>query len=136
MKKIILASATALLLLTGINHAYAEKLDAAAIKALFIGKTVTSYHTRKDFDVKAYYDPDGTVYGIRDDSIWQRHWEIRDDGNICIIYKERDKEFCRIIKKIDGKYYKYKVKGNGNEIRVIEYRQFEDGNTENYKWVE
>ena len=55
-------------------------------------------------------------------------------SEMCI--RDSGKTRCRIIKKVDGVYYKYKVKGNGNEIRIVEYKSFTQGNPNNYKFVE
>ena len=124
---------TILLLAFGLSTAEAKDLTGDEIRALFSGKTIHSYHERKDFDIVAFYAPDGTVRMERKGDTWTGKWRI-DGNNICLQLNDPysgvpRKERCRIIAEEDGVYKKYKVKDNGNRVHIITYRKFEDGNT-------
>jgi len=131
MRRIIIT--TALLMMTGMNLAHAEQLDAAAVKALYNDQTVNAFNLIKDIESTTYFNPNGKFYGTRDDSIFQGEWEVKDDGNICLTFAN-GKTRCRLMQKIDGTYYKVKVKGNGKIKRILEYKSFTKGNPNNFKW--
>ena len=130
MKKIsVLYFPTLLLLMLASQAVFAKDLTKDEVTSLFSGKTVDAYHVKKDFEIKTYYDPDGTYKQIRDGEKRSGEWQVRDDGYMCMSSSHRDKEFCRVVVKKGDKYRKLKVKGNGKRIFIISYKNFVDGDT-------
>jgi len=134
MKKNLLITIITLLGLLAFLPAYSGQLNAEDIKTLFSGVTIESTHLKKDFESSVYYDPNGQFYGLRDDSIFQGKWSVKDDNTICITHIN-GKVFCLMIEKEDGIIYKYKIKDNGKKIRIYEYKSFTKGNPNNYKYT-
>lgn len=116
--------------LAGTQAAVAETgrvLSGQEVTALFSGKTVEFHHERKDFDAVAYYAPDGSYRGKRDDGkAIDFRWSVDEHGELCL-HRSRG-TFCRIIVDEGGTYRKYKVKSDGSRKLVLTYRKFMDGN--------
>lgn len=101
-------------------------LDAPALRALFVDRTVTSRNLRSGTVSVSYYAPDGSVRQRRGDGQRTGRWQIRDDGRICLAM-EGDAPKCRAVRRDpDGRYRKY-APGLLRDTAVIEYTAFADG---------
>ena len=119
------------LIVTASNVALAETtLSSKEVTALFSGKTVSSHHEVKGYDGTYYYSPDGSIRGIRDGEPMSGKWTVIGIGQLCI--KEGMKNRCHSIVANNGAYKKVKVKKNGNEVTLVTYKSFTDGNLNNY----
>ena len=110
------------------TSAFAEQqLSKEEIMALFSGKTVHYTVTKQGINVVAYFDPYGEARELRDGTPDNHPWWVEDDGKHCIQFKGKKKNCKYVTTRADGSYVKYNRKG---ELRV-EYKSFEEGNTNN-----
>ncbi len=126
----VAAMAAALVLLASGPAAAERTLNRDEVMTLFSDKTVQYYHERKDFDIEAYYAPDGSLRGKRGDKKLNATWSVEEHGSLCISRHGQNR--CRIIVENNGVYKKYKEKGDGSRVLVITYRKFIDGNPKKY----
>lgn len=105
-------------------------LGSEEITALFSDKTVSYHFEKKGYDATIYYSPDGAMRGVKDGKSMNGKWEVNGRGELCI--KEGMSNNCRTIVENNGVYKKIKIKHNGNEVHVITYKSFIDGNPNNY----
>jgi len=111
--------------------ARAETLDAEQVKALFTDKTVEYQHERLGFDFVVYHAPDGSLRGTRDGQpMGELQWSVNDQGELCIAYNQKKR--CQPIMKDNGVYKKYTVGKDGQKTTVVTYRQFLDGNPNDF----
>ncbi len=98
-----------------------QRLDAAALRAVFTNRTVESYNRNNGLTSFTYYHPDGRVLQQRFWSYRTGSWRVTDDGRICLTFT---RERCRHVERVGNTYYKV-VPRKGRSIR---YRQFLTGN--------
>jgi len=136
MKKIpiilptIIASTLSLILT--VNEVIAgSPLESSEVISLFSGKTVDWYHEKKGFSATGYFDPDGILSGVKDNGAeFQFDWSVNSKGEFCI--DKSSKTICRTIIKSGSEYHKVMVKSNGKQIHIMTYRNFVDGNPNDY----
>ena len=102
-------------------------LDAAAVTALFSGKTVESVLDKTGRVSLTYYSPTGELRQLQNGEKRNGRWEVRADGRICLDLPEDDRQ-CRIIVKDGDVYRKYVVKKDGMHEPVVTYKSFRNGN--------
>lgn len=102
-------------------------LDAAAVTALFSGKTVESVTDSSGRVSLTYYGANGELRQLQNGAKRSGTWKVRDDGRICLEFPG-DSSQCRIIVKEGDIYRKYVVKLNGMHKPVVTYRSFSPGN--------
>lgn len=102
-------------------------LDAAAVTALFSGKTVESITNNSGRISLTYYNPNGELRQLQYGTKRSGTWRVRQDGRICLSFPGASNQ-CRIIVKEGDTYQKYVVKRNGQHQPVVTYRTFRDGN--------
>jgi len=61
-----------------------EALDAAALKALIVGKTVSGHHEFRDFDFQVYFAPNGDMVRVIDGDETEGTYRITSRGEHCI----------------------------------------------------
>lgn len=105
----------------------AGTLDAAAVTALFSGKTVESVLAKTGRISLTYYSPTGELQQLQEGKKRSGKWNVREDGRICLNFPGDDRQ-CRAIAKEGGVYRKYIVKKDGNHEPVVTYTSFRDGN--------
>jgi hypothetical protein len=105
----------------------AGTLDAAAVTALFSGKTVESVLDKTGRISLTYYSPTGELLQLQEGKKRSGKWEVREDGRICLDFPGDDRQ-CRAIVKEGGVYRKYIVKKDGKHEPVVTYKSFRDGN--------
>jgi hypothetical protein len=98
-----------------------QRLDAGAVRALFVDHTVESYNRNNQLTSFTYYHPDGRVLQQRFWSYRAGSWRVLPDGRICLKFT---RERCRYIERVGDVYYKV-VPRKG---RAVRYRQFLPGN--------
>ncbi|GGK78256.1 hypothetical protein [Amphritea balenae] len=101
-------------------------LNSAELQHLFSNKTVESYNLINGSTSFTYYAEDGHVIQHR---YWEKRvgrWSIADD-KICLSMSGK-KESCRTMQYEGGKYYKYRESSQGEQEKIIRYRQFLVGN--------
>lgn len=102
-------------------------LDAAAVTALFSGKTVESVLDKTGRVSLTYYSPTGELRQLQNGEKRNGRWEVRGDGRICLDFPGDDRQ-CRIIVKDGDVYRKYVVKKDGMHEPVVTYKSFRNGN--------
>ena len=105
-------------------------LTANQLKQLFTKKTVTSINSSGTESKTYYHSSKGKVTQLRDGKTRKGFWRVtkKKDGSGRICLKmEGGKEQCRAIAKINGKYFKFVVKKNGQHKKVVSYKKFESG---------
>lgn len=102
-------------------------LDAAAVTALFSGKTVESVLDKTGRVSLTYYSPTGELRQLQNGEIRSGRWEVREDGRICLDFPGDGRQ-CRIIVKEGESYRKYVVKKDGRHEPVVTYKSFRNGN--------
>jgi hypothetical protein len=102
-------------------------LDAAAVEALFSGKSVESVIDKSGRVSLTYYNPNGELRQLQKGEKRSGTWKVRSDGRICLQFEGQDRQ-CRIIVLDGGTYRKYIVKRDGNHEQILTYRLFRDGN--------
>lgn len=136
--QVLLVILLATLLATGCGPAMAKKgknkvplppgtLDAAAVTALFSGKTVESVLDSNGRVSLTYYNPNGELRQLQDGERRSGVWRVRDDGRICLAFAGSG-EKCRAIVKEGAGYAKYIIKKTGQHERVLTYKSFRNGN--------
>lgn len=128
MKTIQVLSFFTLFVAVTVSHSvFAEDLPRDEVLKLFSGKTVEAYHVKKDFDIKTYFNTDGTYRQFRDGEPRAGKWWVKDDGKMCMQRSDRNREYCRIIVKAGDKLTKVKVKENGKRVHLLDYKKFTEG---------
>jgi len=102
-------------------------LDAAAVTALFSGKTVESVTDNSGRISLTYYNPNGELRQLQNGEKRSGAWKVRSDGRICLDFPGGSSQ-CRIIVKEGEIYRKYVVKRDGEHQPVVTYRSFSEGN--------
>jgi hypothetical protein len=132
--KILLMSALLMILLGGCAMLNPKPvplppgtLDAAAVEALFSGKSVESVIDKSGRVSLTYYNPNGELRQLQKGEKRSGTWNVRSDGRICLQFEGQDRQ-CRIIV-LDGETYrKFIVKRDGNHEQILTYRLFRAGN--------
>lgn len=99
------------------------KLSAEEANALFTGKTVESFNLVSGSTSFTYYFPDGRVEQER---FWKKRtgqWKINEQGEMCLAMEGKPFS-CRSIFREGDRYYKYRLSQDGENEKIIRYRQF------------
>jgi hypothetical protein len=102
-------------------------LTAAQIDSALSGKTVAALREDKQQEFYFFFGSDYQVTRVRDG--WQRsgRWNVRDDGRLCVDFKDTGRD-CRILVKEGEVLRQYAVKKDGNHRYEITYSDFRQGN--------
>lgn len=107
--RILVLLSTTLLLTIGNSASAAEWLDHQALIAMVSGNTALCQHVSRPSSGRTYYDPDGTLYGIRRGEDRSGHWYVTGD-TLCSNWGERT--FCsRYQDDGNGGHFKYNLAG-------------------------
>jgi hypothetical protein len=128
-KKMVLVCLLAVVMACSGPAAAENTLTGDEVKALFSGKTVDYTHITTGSEMSVYYAEDGSMRGRRGDKKTGGSWRVNDKGELCIEYGRGDR--CRHIVEEGGVYRKYKEE-NGEQVLVVTYHSFTDGNPSNY----
>jgi len=114
-------------LLAGCTRPEGERLERAALRALYTDHTATGYHERKNFRFRRYFAPDGTLETWNDREGHRRgRWQVSDDGHHCVRMAGAD-EHCRdVYRDADGRYRKYGWVWYGYRL-LLSYEHFQPG---------
>ncbi len=102
------------------------QLKADELQHLFTDRTVESYNLINGSTSFTYYAANGRV---KQERYWQMRkgkWSIK-DNEICL-QMEHKAESCRGVYQVGDRYYKYRTDDQGQQQKVIRYRQFLTGN--------
>ena len=105
----------------------AGTLDAAAVKALFVDKTVEAVDDKTHIVSLTYYYPNSLIRQSVKGKMYNGTWKIRKDGRLCEQVKCNDRK-CRIIVKEGDVYKRYIVKRDNNHRPIMTYKSFKKGN--------
>ena len=105
----------------------AGTLDAAAVKSLFVDKTVEAVDDKTHIVSLTYYYPNSLIRQSVKGKTYNGTWKIRKDGRLCEQVKCNDRK-CRIIVKEGDVYKKYIVKSDNNHLPIMTYKSFKKGN--------
>ena len=108
-------------------------LSGEEAQALFSDKTVSGKHEKHGYSFISYYEPTGTFRSYQDGSKTPQlgKWWIRND-TICIRWQEEKEDLCRHMMTDDNnKYWKYLIKNNGKQVKIVTFNSFEPGNPNN-----
>jgi hypothetical protein len=131
MSKFVTLVATSLFLLVVNNPAIANRsLDPVEVNALFIGKTVYSYHELKRFDIVVFYDSSGKFLGERNGKESSGTWRVKENGEICT--KRYVIERCRKVMEDNGVYKMYKVENGDEPVLITTIKEIKSGNVNGY----
>ena len=123
----ILLSGTILVAIAGCQvKPDSTQLSGDELQQLFADKTVESYNLINGTTSFTYYSGDGRVLQER---YWEKRagkWRVK-DGQICLTM-EYKQESCRTVSLEGDRYYKYRLGSEGQQEKVIRYRQFLVGN--------
>ncbi len=108
----------------------AHTLLTEEVSTLFSGNTYQAIIPSRQLSMTVYVDPNGTMRGIQAGHKFTTKWQINDQGQICVSYK--DKMNCRFVMHEDGKYKKYKLNEHGERVVLVIYQSFAKGNLYNY----
>ena len=125
MKK-LLAGLIAGFLFYGSSVSAEQILTAEEVTQLFSGKTYEATLPTRGLTMTVYADPNGTMRGVQNRNKFTTNWEVNDQGEICVSY--RDKMSCRIVVEDNGIYKKYKVDDKGKRTLLVVYKSFTQGN--------
>ena len=111
--------------LSTMASAKAESLSKEEVIKAFSGKTVEGYHNMKQFHFKRFYGVDGTLIAINEIKGKRvGKWKVTDDGRLCEFRQVTRTEKCKRLERIGGVIEKY----HKNNLNVVSYRKFVDGN--------
>ena len=108
----------------------AHTLLTEEVTRLFSGNTYQAVIPSRKISMTVYVDPNGTMRGMQAGHKFTTKWWINDEGQICVSYK--DKMNCRFVMYEEGKYKKYKLNEQGENIALVIYQSFAKGNIHNY----
>ncbi len=108
----------------------AKTLSADEMQVLFSGNTYTASIPSRKLTMTVYVDPNGTMRGMQAGHKFTTHWQINEQGEICVSYK--DKKNCRYVMQENGQYKKYKLDEQGNKVVLVVYQSFARGNVHGY----
>ena len=111
--------------LSTVVSAKAESLSKEEIIKAFSGKTVEGYHNKKKFHFNRFYGEDGTLIAVSE-AKGNRvgKWKVTDDGRLCEFKEVYKNKKCKKLERVGGSIEKY----NRNNLKVVTYRKFVDGN--------
>lgn len=105
-------------------------LSADEVRDTFSGKTADWEHYKEGYSATGYFDPNGTLKGLKNGSeLFERKWSVNEEGELCI-HKNSNKS-CRIIERSGSEYKKYKFK-YGTRKHIVTYKNYVDGNPNNF----
>ncbi len=105
-------------------------LSAEEVLTLFSGNTYVAVIPSRKLKMTVYVDPDGSMRGMQNGHKFNSKWQINEQGEICVSYK--DKMSCRIVMLQEGVYKKFKVTEKGEKVVLVVYESFAKGNIHNY----
>jgi len=108
----------------------AHTLNTEEITALFLNNTYNAVIPSRKLTMEVYVDPDGTMRGMQAGHKFTTQWQVNDQGQICVSY--RDKMNCRFVMLEEGQYKKYKLDEQGKKVVLVVYQSFASGNIHNY----
>lgn len=112
------------------NACPARILSADEVRKLFSGNTYEAIIPSRKITMTVYVDPDGTMRGMQAGHKFSSKWQINEQGEICVSY--RDKMSCRLVMEEEGRYKKYKINEQGKKVVLVIYQSFSSGNVHNY----
>ncbi|NOQ78863.1 MAG: hypothetical protein GQ546_05630 [Gammaproteobacteria bacterium] len=112
------------------NACPARTLSADEVRKLFSGNTYEATIPSRKITMTVYVDPDGTMRGMQAGHKFTSKWQISEQGEICVSY--RDKMICRFVMEEEGNYKKYKINEQGEKVVLVIYQSFASGNIHNY----
>jgi len=105
-------------------------LNAAEVTTLFSDNTYSAVIPSRKLSMDIYVDPDGTIRGMQAGHKFAAKWQVNEQGQICVSY--RDKMNCRFVMLEEGQYKKYKLDDQGKKVVLVVYQSFASGNIHNY----
>lgn len=105
-------------------------LSAEEVLNLFSGNTYVATIPSRKIKMTVYVDPDGTMRGEQSGHKFTSKWQVNEQGEICVSYK--DKMSCRIVMEQEGIYKKFKMNEKGEKVVLVVYESFAEGNIHNY----
>jgi len=108
----------------------AHTLSTEEVMTLFSGNTYQAIIPSRKIFMKVYVDPNGTMRGMQAGHKFTTKWQVNDQGQICVSYK--DKMNCRFVMREEGQYKKYKLNEQGEKVVLVLYKSFAKGNIHNY----
>ncbi len=102
-------------------------LSSQELFALFNDRTVHSVTAVQGRESISYYDPNGEIRQLRNDTKRIGHWRVSEHDRICLQMEDLP-EKCRIIVREKGVYKKYIVRKDGKHQHSVSYPIFIDGN--------
>ena len=102
-------------------------LNSQEIFALFNDRTVYSVTAVQGRESISYYDPNGEIRQLRNDTKRVGRWRVTGHDRICLQMEDLP-EKCRIIVEENGTYKKYIVRKDGKHQHSVSYPHFLDGN--------
>lgn len=125
MKKLLAGLITGFLFYS--SSVMAEQiLTGEQLTQLFSGNTYEATLPTRGLSMTVYADPNGTMRGIQNGHTFETSWNVNEQGEICVSY--RDKLSCRIVIEDNGIYKKYKVDDKGKRTLLVVYKSFTAGN--------
>jgi len=105
-------------------------LNAEQVTQLFSNTTYKASIPSRNLTMSVYVDPDGSMRGMQAGRAFKSRWEVSEQGEICVSYK--DKMRCRFVMNDKGQYKKYKLNEQGEKVILVIYESFLPGNINNY----